>query len=883
MNNNLRNIIIALALFALPFVARINSFDGGQPLAREAPPVYNPANVAAVNLPEVGDFVDEPTVGEGLVLIDKAHDNQFSAEEIAYLDARLAARGFQFAEYSGGNLELALRSVSSFVVLTPLQAFDAAEVQAVSAFVARGGRLLMIGDPSRFTLQFTEDDFFNFSIELDNNQIPLNSLANEFGITFVGDYLYNVDEHEGNYRNIIVTESGLAEEFTAQGLEEIVLYGVDSLVLGAGAEPLLTADDKTYSSATDRPGNLVMAAGSADGNVIAFGDIHFLAQPYATVFDNGALIAGLADFLTPARQRTQTLADFPFFLDDEIELIYLGEPDLGAAAFGQIVALQDSFGALGKSVMLSAEPDPDIDTIYQGPDIDTIYLGLFNESLGVSKLLADLDIELLIEPPIEDPDLAATETMTDTVAEEDELAATPVPDDEDEMEAEEMRLIRAALGDIQMAGSALIFMFPEHSGDSSDSGTKFVVLAASADGLQATVDRLLGAVSFEGSDAFADCLVQGEMAFCPTGVSDEEVAFSLNVSGSAEATSSGSDTEETDSGETDDPVIDPPTEPDFNFIGEMQGPITLGESVEGALEEEARHGYLFVKEADAINISAVPAGQIDLIVSVLDENGLEVGYIDSGYEGGEESGTVQLNSAGPFTIVVGEFEQLAGDYTLTVTEGMTLGGGGVLVFLDDDGDAIGVGENSSAELEAILSADYEVTLWSTVADGALPEGFLIAYDLVIWDSGDYIDEEGGFDDDASLIFEYLDQGGKLLIMGAAPPFLGETEIVPLVDVQFNGASVMVEGFGDGTVVEIIGSAETLLSELPEGEEEGLDVFLLRGPAGEGSGNAIGFTFSEELIPGVPQQIGFLILPLNQLPADAQIQLMANFLAFFNLN
>ena len=149
-------VVIALLLVG-PAAARYLSYyrlTGREDVA--SPPNYDPLDVVAlVPTPPANEFVDEPTSGQGgLILLDESHANNFTLDEINYLDARLAARGFELVAYRGGDLRSALRPVNAFVVITPISPFDRDEIVAISDFVDRGGRLLMVGDPTRFSVSF---------------------------------------------------------------------------------------------------------------------------------------------------------------------------------------------------------------------------------------------------------------------------------------------------------------------------------------------------------------------------------------------------------------------------------------------------------------------------------------------------------------------------------------------------------------------------------------------------------------------------------------------------------------------------------------------------------------------------------------------------------
>ena len=261
MRRGIIAIIVVLLLLTLPTAARYLQYYQLGSTERTPPPDYNPAEeVESVGVPASNPFVDEPEVGDGIVLLDEAHDNLFELDDIASLTSRLSARGMSLRSFSGGDLARTLRAVNAFVVIAPTAEFSQAEVQAVTQFVERGGRLMLVGDPTRFNVVFDESDPFAIDIIIQTDEIPLNSLANPFDITFLGDYLYNTEENEGNFRNIILTEAGFDESALTAGLESVVFYGAHSLQVGPTAEALLAGDDRTWSSATDRPGGLTLGA-----------------------------------------------------------------------------------------------------------------------------------------------------------------------------------------------------------------------------------------------------------------------------------------------------------------------------------------------------------------------------------------------------------------------------------------------------------------------------------------------------------------------------------------------------------------------------------------------------------------------------------------------
>lgn len=862
---------------------------------RVDPPTYDVAAVVeSVATPASASFVDVPEMFGGLVLLDQAHKNAFTLDEIGYLDGRIAARGADLVSYTEGDLATALRAVNAFVVITPLERFSAEEVQAVQSFVRRGGRLLLLGDPTRYNI-VVEEDLFTFNVFVETDKIPLNSLANSFDIIFNGDYLYNTSENEGNFRNIIVNEAGFADGPLTADLEQVVLYGSHSLQVGVGAEALLAGDDNTWSSATDRAGGLSLAATSANGQVLAIGDIQFLMDPYYTVWDNGRFIAQIADFLTEPIQRDYSVADFPYFFAEEIDLVYTGAPQLGPDAFDEIITLQASLREADKALNLSTAA---------GQSGDTIYLGLYNQSEDVATLLADAGITLTIDPAIlTDVETAALEEAADAdeVAEDEDAAAEESETDEeptdeeseDEAPADEAsfdRLIQSELGNVQMSGTALILL------DESDGQRRLVVLAASKDGLESAVNRLLDLIPFNASYALADCLLQDKLALCPSDVTNEEVEAELITGGQLEDDGEDeeepADDEEEEAADQDD---EEPEEPSGEEIDATdQGSIGLGETVEGTLPEDETFSWTFADGPAVIDITVTSGEELDAVLELYDPDNVFLAASDSGFTGEDEAIIgVEIPDDGNYTIVLRDFFDDGGEFALSVAESSEAPADEddgeedessedvtIFLFVDDNGEPIESGFTSQTQLETLLEETYTVETWISTVDGPLSLAVLENTDLLIWDSGDYLEEEGFFDEDTVVIFEYLDTGRPLMITGSSPTIFGDIGLSSVSDLEFAGDDeILLDGFTAGVPIELDGPHDFIFADfLADDLDPGSTAFLIRGPGSDDNGNVIGLASFDEL--NNDQQSIFLLMPFSLLPEDVQEPLLINMLIWF---
>ncbi|WP_420627777.1 hypothetical protein [Candidatus Leptofilum sp.] len=916
MRRGLIFLLVFLLLLIAPTAVRYLQhyrLGGGD---RTEPPTYDVASVVeSVPTPAAAAFVDAPEAFGGVVLLDQAHDNAFTLDEIGYLDGRLAARSVEMISYTGGDLSTALRGVNAFVVITPLVAYTPDEIQAVENFVQRGGRLLMMGDPTRYNI-IVEEDLFSFNVFVETDKIPLNSLANSFDLIFNGDYLYNTIENEGNFRNIILNDVGFASGPLTADLEQVALYGAHSIQVGAGAESLMAGDDNTWSSATDRPGGLTLAATAADGNVLAIGDIQFMMEPYFTVLDNARFIAQIADFLGEPIRRDYTVADFPYFFDDEIDLIYAGTPELGPDAFDEIITLQDSLRAAEIELTL-ATPDTQSG--------DAIYLGLYNQAEDVAEMLADAGITLTIDPEILTEDeiaaLEAEEADEDEVdedadSEEVDSEATEDAEAEDEEDpdgedAEEEvfdRLIQSELGNVQMSGTALILL------DESGGERRLVVLAASKEGLESTVTRLLDLIPRNASYALADCLLQDNLALCPTNMAGEEVEAELLTGGELEPEEEAeeeSEDEDTAVDTEEDPTEEPDDEdeieePEPTEIDALdQGNIGLDETVEGELGVGEQFRWTFQDGPAVIDIIVASGDDLDAVIEVYDADNIFLAAADSGFVGEDEAIIgLEIPDDAPYTIIVSDYFEDGGSFVLSVLDtgevpvddgdsdedesedegdsGEESSGdsGTIFLFVDDDGTPIGSGFTSQTELETLLSENFTVETWISSEDGPLTIDLLEDIDLLIWDSGDYLDPEGFFGEDTFVIFEYLDTGGPIFITGSSPTIMGDLGLSNLSDLEFAGEDeVLLAGFAAGDTITLDMTYEVIFADFfLEDLESGSVAFLLRGANSDDAGNLVGLATIDDLADD--QQSMFLLMPFAVLPADVQGQLLENIMAWF---
>ncbi len=501
---------LVLILLGLPLAVRWLTFYEGGAIKRDVPrPNLGTIEVLA---PEMVPFVDRyGAAAPGTVLVDTAHENSFEMSELSVLRTRLSARGQHLeAVETKDDLVAKIRYANALVVISPGESYEPDEVELVQAFVNKGGRLLLMTDPTRFSLRF---DDYGYVVGRDSDVTFVNDLVAQFGLAFQADYLYNTAENEGNFRNIRLTD--FTENALTEGLDQVVFYAAHSIV--ADEPALITAGGETRSSNSERAEELAVAVLAADGAVLALGDLTFMTEPHNAVYDNDRLVANVADFLSNAQRRYE-LADFPFFFGDEVDLVYAGAPLLDSDFLRGGGFLQVFFADKGKALTVREE---------ENQSQDTLFLGLYAYSEELDPYLSAAGVTLVFTPTqvleeeaesetiplpsataVVTPSVDLAPSMTDTLGMTFTLdisataAVSPVVG---------TRMEIASLGPVVVTGTALLSL------QTYGERQVLVALAHTQTGLDSVVDRL-------SQGDLEDCLTREttptpdiDVVLCPTG------------------------------------------------------------------------------------------------------------------------------------------------------------------------------------------------------------------------------------------------------------------------------------------------------------------------------------------------------------------------------
>jgi hypothetical protein len=408
-----------------------------------------------------------------------------------------------------------------------------------------------------------------------------------------------------------------------------------------------------------------------------------------------------------------------------------------------------------------------------------------------------------------------------------------------------------------------------------------VVLAASEEGLESTVARLLDLVSFNADYALADCLLQPALALCPTGVADEPVEAELDTSGAPAAA-----TEEGGAAEEGGPV----TEGEYiaELDASLQGAIGLDESKEASLAADEAHAWRFSEGPATIDIVLETADEdMDGVLELYDADYNVLEAADESFSGeAERLSGIEIADDGDYYVVVRDFFGAGGDYTLSLTTGeaSSTGGTSIFIFGDDKGTAAAGGFTSVDALATLVPETYTVTTWIASQDGPLQDDTLAGYDLVIWSSGDYRNQGSTVDEDTLIIFDYFLNGGSLFVVGATPPFLEteEVEVAALADLEVaEEAGEVLPDFEAGEVIALDQSYEaSVIDQTDLTDEEGTTLLFVRGPESNLAGNVAGLSLMDELSSA---RLVLITAPFVAFPGAAQELLFDDVLAWYGLN
>lgn len=407
--------ILAIACLLLPLIVTYTWFYSGMPRTVSAPmPDYSNIDFPRPTLSTEIPDAKPPARTTVNVVLDLQHQNMYSVSEIDPLIRAIESFGGSIQTTSEQtNLESSLKSADVYICITPILRFNQLEITQITNFVKRGGKLVVFTDPTRnasATLPPVSDTggggaALNTMLSGTDNA---NLILEPFDISFSDDYLYNMTENEGNFRNLIINE--LTDDALTIGIKQLVIYGGHSV--HSGGVQLVKTGKNTYSSAgeVDETYSIADLVKSGSGSVLAIGDLSLVTSQYVRSSDNQVFTQNLAKFIT-STPRQKTLVDFPVVFTGAVVMQPAGKMevngDLVSAASSLETYLQLPSGGL---------------TITQKADgtADRILVTTLSETDATREIFKSLKINLA-------PKLDAEKDVTPTPTASSTLGPTPTP------------------------------------------------------------------------------------------------------------------------------------------------------------------------------------------------------------------------------------------------------------------------------------------------------------------------------------------------------------------------------------------------------------------------------------------------------------------------
>jgi hypothetical protein len=489
--------IIALLCLAVPVLFRYFWFYQGsyQPAHPVSTPEYAsytlPQPVLSTPLPATSKKSEVKPV----IVFDQSHTNYYLLSEIEHLTREIDAAGARIElNTEASALPRQLKYASAYVSVAPTLQFSAEEKLALTQFVQNGGRLLVITDPTRNSNPgyLSGGSSQGGPLFLSSTDVA-NLILEPYGMAFMDDYVYNMVENEGNFRNVILktfTKNPLTEN-----ISKVVFYSSHSIKSKQPA--LISGDDKIYSSITDQGSSLGLAGIDASSQVVALGDLSFITSPYDQVADNQVLIANLARFLVQSAP-AHTLADYPYLFKQPVAVLAAKPLQMDDTLLKSLSGLQTQLNSFGLKMLIADEQAA------KDKGTDLLVLGTFPPDDTLKEFVADFNLNFSSESGSKTPE-ASTPTPEAPASVQPQGTPTPLPLPLPEKRSTSKDLVDIpGFGKIVPSGIGLVLYKP------GPQRNTLVLLAESQEQLL-TLLRQISSGSLDG------CTTAGMIAVCGVG------------------------------------------------------------------------------------------------------------------------------------------------------------------------------------------------------------------------------------------------------------------------------------------------------------------------------------------------------------------------------
>ena len=298
-------LVLALVLAIAAAVPMVASPGGDANPRPQDPASFESANIVPQDLGQNGSVSIDARSSEKVVLIDRAHGNDFDREEIEPMVDALVVQGYEVRFHGGGGpggappsagpgssspLNQSLRDADAFVVISPSQPFTDAARRGIADFAERGGRVALLGEPTSPSPSVVSLLGPAPQSTATSQMTPLSS---RFGMSLSTGYLYNMHENGNNFQNVYATAAG--DGPLTEGVDRVLFDRATEVSVGGDATVALSATDRTALSTTRQQDEYAVAG--VNGNVALIGDTSFLTPANYQYADNEVLIGNLAEFL----------------------------------------------------------------------------------------------------------------------------------------------------------------------------------------------------------------------------------------------------------------------------------------------------------------------------------------------------------------------------------------------------------------------------------------------------------------------------------------------------------------------------------------------------------------------------------------------------------
>jgi hypothetical protein len=440
--------------------------------------------------------VDQPqalTLAGG-VLVDLAHNNNLELTDLSRLLGRAAARGARVIYAEGADAFLGqLRTAQALIVVTPEKPYADEELDAVRQFVARGGKVLLIAEPTKTRVYYQPRPDQGADEVILSDTRYLNRVAGLFGAFFSDDYLYNLETNDGHFRRPILTQ--FAADPLTEGLRAVAFQTAHS-IQGA-AQPMMWGDATTFSSRRPAAERLSPVGLAERGSVLLLGDLTCLNEAAGARHDNDQFVSNVADFLARSG-RPDDLRAFPAYFGSRISLVYLqpDRADLSNKALAAGGVLQRFLGQNGRSLTL----------VGQAPaDADAILLGRYEQAGAADArgILESQGVVLSVSESVASLLRQLNQSSLGSQAGSGSVNRAWIADYLNRYGGTQGAIMLEEAGGIGMAYTGLFVL------DRREKATSLLILASSDEGLVEMVGRLtLGQIE--------DCFTQRKVTICPS-------------------------------------------------------------------------------------------------------------------------------------------------------------------------------------------------------------------------------------------------------------------------------------------------------------------------------------------------------------------------------